>query len=187
MFLDHQDSLSPWDPWHYNNRRDSSWQSRRALHSQHTKTHSQTFSVRGLFIILELQPEGQVSRFPWGYRGTLRECRWGDIIFILSLCLITVHLYLPERGLYPPLEPNFCNGCKGDNTWLPSLEASRIYNGSPTGLYILHTKSCCLRVWLPISLKLDAGTFSTTEAIKNKSGCLDKDKDSRNNQKLGQS
>lgn len=50
---------------------------------------------------------------------------------------------------------DFCNCHPGDNSSPPGLEVIRDYNCSYTGLYIPEKlKSCCLRVWLLISLKL---------------------------------
>ena len=76
---------------------------------------------------------------------------------------------------------DFCNCPIGNTSRSPSLEVSRIYKCYPTRLHIFaYFKSCCLRVWLSVSLKLGAdeippletptglGIPSTTRAIKNK-------------------
>ena len=53
------------------------------------------------------------------------------------------------------MEPHFCNCCLGDTSSSPDLKNSWDYDFSPTGLYIFaEFKRCCLKVWLPISLKL---------------------------------
>lgn len=44
--------------------------------------------------------------------------------------------------------PKFCNGCPEYTSRSSSLEASRDYHCSPTGLHIFeYFKSCCLRIW----------------------------------------
>lgn len=51
----------------------------------------------------------------------------------------------------------FANCSQKDTFRWPDLEASRIYNCSPTGQYIFtYLKNCCLGVCLLISLKLGA-------------------------------
>jgi len=75
--------------------------------------------------------------------------------FALSLDLATAHWHLPERSYTCIWSPDVCNYSPGDPSRRPGPEASRVYEGGPTGLYIFaYIKSCCLRAWLPVSLKL---------------------------------
>lgn len=90
-------------------------------------------------------------------RGALREGRQGDIDFAHSFGLAAAHQYLSERSLYALLK-HFC-GCRpGDICRSPDMEVSRVYECGPTGLYMLvYFKGyCCLRIWLPVTLKLGA-------------------------------
>lgn len=49
--------------------------------------------------------------------------------------------------------PKFCSCCP-DHL---AVEANRVYNRSPTGMFTFaYFKSCCLRVWPPISLNFGA-------------------------------
>ena len=87
----------------------------------------------------------------------LRELGWGHHFCALPWSPYSFLVPLRKKVHTHVWSPNFCNSCEGDTSRSPGLEASRVYNCSPTGLYIFtYLKYCCLRVWLPISLKLGA-------------------------------
>lgn len=114
----------------------------------------------GLFTCLGASAWGAHFRVCYtsrGHGGTRRECRPRDTIFVFSLGFTTAHQHLLERSLYTHLKPWFSNHCPGNTSSLLGLETSRVYNCGPTVLYIFtNFKSCCLGVWLPVSLKLGA-------------------------------
>lgn len=63
----------------------------------------------------------------------------------------------PRRRLHAHLKSQFSELSPKDTSRGGGLEVSRVYDCSPTTLYILaYFKICCLRIWLPISLKLGA-------------------------------
>ena len=80
--------------------------------------------------------------------------------------------------------PVFATAAQGTPPDSLALVASGAHTCSPTGLYTLHSfKSCCLRVWLPVSLNPGAetlpfgtltglGTHLLLGASKNIIGCL---------------
>lgn len=102
----------------------------------------------------------------------------------LSLCLPTACQYLPERRSYTHLDPKcypvdcFQIACAG-GWWGLCFSSHRI-------IYTCILKSCCLRVWLPISLNLCVSELfpfwgrtwhpQPLEAMKNKIRCLDNHK-----------
>ena len=114
---------------------------------------------KGHLIVLELQPEDrlQVCHTPKGYRGALREAgRQAPFSHPpLASPLLTG---TSQQGAYTLVwSPDACNCCPGDTSRSPSLEVSRVYDCSPIGLYTsAYLKSCCLSIWLPISLNLGA-------------------------------
>ena len=78
-----------------------------------------------------------------------------------------------QKGAYILIRsPNFSNCHPRDTSRSPGLEANRVYNCGPIGLYIFaYFESCCMRIWLPISLKLgaewDAFLWNTDRYIQN--------------------
>ena len=126
----------------------------------HQLTQCKSSSLKtGLYVethllILKHLLEGQGYHTSKCFGCALRECTQGYTVLVHSLGLATAQWYLPEGGLDTQLEPKFC--IRRDTSRSPALEASKVFNFSPTGLYIFaYFKSCHLRVWLPISLKLD--------------------------------
>lgn len=165
------------------NQKDSSWQATtsRALHRQQTETP--TVSMKKA---QESLP-GNISRQT------------------LSLCTPLASLQFDKtsrKGAYLLIwSSSFWNSHPEDTSSSPNMEANRVYNCGPTGLYLFaYFKKCCLRVWLPICLKLGTKCVSfpsitdwqvlvhpqNKEHIKNKSGYLDNQKGSRDNQKVEQ-
>lgn len=81
-----------------------------------------------------------------GYRGTLRECRQRDTIFVSSIILVTVHWYLTERSLYSTkaLFPATVTQRRVQEIW-------RTSDCSSIGLCIFaHFKSCYLQGITPL-------------------------------------
>lgn len=81
------------------------------------------------------------------------------------LCTVICFLQLPHRGhpliawLWWPggLEPLFLQLLSSEHLQITWYGSQRVYNDGAMGLHIFaYFKSCCLRVWLPISLKLGA-------------------------------
>lgn len=159
-----------------------------AYHSQGTVTegrlkHILFFCERCLFYCPEVSAWGdgfKIASHLRVYRDAFRECRSGDTIFALSLCLSIACHYFSERHAFT-WSLDFCKCPIGNTSRSPILEVSRIYKCCLTRLHVFaYFKSCCLRVWLPVSLKLGAdeilpletptgpGIPSTTRAIKNK-------------------
>jgi len=62
----------------------------------------------------------------------------------------------PQKELIPstgaPVLATFVQATPPDLVWKPA----RITNAAPQNYIFAYFKSCCLRVWLPISLKLGA-------------------------------
>lgn len=78
-----------------------------------------------------------------------------------SLCTHLDSLQLndtSEKGAYTLVwNLNFCNCHLGNASKSPNMETSRAYDCVPMRLYVfVYFKSCCLKFWLPISLKLGA-------------------------------
>lgn len=116
-----------------------------------------------------------------------------------SLCTLLASLQLDktfQKGAYAfTWSPKFCNYHPEKTFRSPCLEASRDYNYSPTRLYIFaYFKSCYIRLWLPINMKLcdkwDSSLWDNDRSWhtlnKNKSGSLDNHRVSRDNQTLWQ-
>lgn len=183
--------LSFLGPTGLNIQRNSSWQATtpRALPRQQTETYPSLPETKTYWLVLELQSEGFTTHLE------ATEMLSGNVgqgmSFLHNLSASTAHHRFSEQlihlygALIFALTHRICPRS-------PSLEASRIYNCCSTGLYIFtYFKSCCLRVWFPITLKwgnevlpeippletlTGLGIPSTTGAIKNKSGCLDNHK-----------
>ena len=109
---------------------------------------SWSFSLKGTL---------QVYHSSRGYRSALKEHRLGEpSLHSLSPLLQFTSTY--QKGAHTlNWSPDFCNCSQRDTFRWPGLEASRAHNCSPTGQYIFaYLKSCCLKVWLLISLKVGA-------------------------------
>lgn len=129
-----------------NNLRDSSLQAAtpgHSLHRQQDKTHIRSF--------LWKRPFSYPRVLPWevGYR-----CWWAAF-----LCHPPASLQLPgisQNGVYI-WSPNFYSYCSGNTSTSPGFGGQWSLHCGLTGLYIFaYFKRCCLRVWLPVSLNLDA-------------------------------
>lgn len=76
-----------------------------------------------------------------------------DSIVVVNLS--TIQQDLSEKSLYTYLGPWFLCVLHRRTSRSPGLEISRDHDCGPTSLYIFaYFKSCYLKVWLPISLKL---------------------------------
>lgn len=130
-----------------------------AQQRQKTEIHPQSSCEKDLFIYLpwsfSLEGRLQVCHTYKGCWNTPREVELGNAIFLLFLSLAINCCYLSERSLYSDLESwFFCESHPVCTSRSLSLEARRIYNWYPTWCIFSYLKSCSLRVWLPISLKL---------------------------------
>lgn len=141
----------------------------------------------------------QVCQNLEAYGAILKEPRQGHHLCILLWPCYSTCQYLPERSIHTYLKLWVLHlSPKGYQ--MTCLETSRIYNCSTTGVYIYifaNFKSCCLTVWLPIpetrcwlrSLSLEhCQVLAHPQQMvpaKNKWGCLDNCKDSRDNQEPG--
>lgn len=93
---------SSWVPWDRNSRRDSPWQpiTPRALHRQQTEIPPVSLRKRCLLVQELWSGEKASSTLTGANRGALREWRFVDTVFPLTLCFATAHQYIPERTLY---------------------------------------------------------------------------------------
>lgn len=115
--------------------------------------HTHSLCKRHIYLSLNfsLKVRPQVCHTYRGYRSALRKKRPQGDIFSFSLILATACQYQPKKKSICT-HPKFLYVIQG--THLESLEASRVNNCSYTGMCIFsYFKSCCLRVWLLISMK----------------------------------
>lgn len=139
----------------------------------------------------------------WGSRGTgLRfvthlaatECPEKVGQGMPALCSPSALLWFAsnsqKRAYTLVWSPKYCKYHPSCSSRSPGLEVSRIYDCSPTELYIFeYFESCCMRIWLPISLEVGAKWMLSLEHrqalahpqqmghITNKSSCVDNQKD----------
>lgn len=67
--------------------------------------YTPSLSGKEAYLLFSASAWGTSFRLP--HEGALRECRLGDIVLVLFLCLTTACWYLPERILFSSLEPWF--------------------------------------------------------------------------------
>lgn len=146
--------LRSWVPQNCNNQRGRLMPPRHCT-DRRNETHSQSFYKRGLYICPEASAWEEGFKFATYLEAT--EMLSGNVgqgmSFLHNLSASTAHHRFSEQlihlygALIFALTHRICPRS-------PSLEASRIYNCCSTGLYIFtYFKSCCLRVWFPITLK----------------------------------
>lgn len=110
-------------------------------------------------LILEPQLEGQAPGFP--HIDGLQKLPGNVSSATPCLCTPLASLELnkiSQKGANTFIwSPNLSNCQPGHSSRTLSLGAGTVYDCGHTRLYILaYLKSCCLRIWLPISLKLSA-------------------------------
>lgn len=138
--------------------------------------------------VLELGPEAHLE----AYGGALRECRLGDTTLQYSPSALLQLSSIFQKGEYTLVWSNVIYGTHPDHlVWWP---AGFILWSHSICICIL--KSCYLKVWFPISLTLGAKipyfradrTWQTPNngsfILKNKIGCLENHKGSRDYQEL---
>lgn len=146
--------------WDWNNWRDTYWKfpTPQSMAQRENGNTPPIFLGKGSIDY----PKGQLqvchtSRDCVGAPG---EYRSSVIILALALGLYTAPWYLLERGLSTHLEHQFLPLSPMDISTSPALGASKGYKYGLIGLCMYgYFKTCCLRVWLPISLRLRAACF----------------------------
>ena len=142
-----------WVPWIWNNQMGSSQKTTTLRVLQTADWNVPPLSLeKGLMACPGASGWGAHFRFISSKSHGGTECR----STLLWLCCNSL---APMRNdlTHTTIALIFANCSQKDTFRWPDLEASRIYNCSPTGQYIFtYLKNCCLGVWLLISLKLGA-------------------------------
>ena len=129
----------------------------RALHRQQNETQSHNLPVKKAhLLVLELHSKGQALGLPHTQRLQRKsQVTWAGRHHLLASPQF--HSTPPKKSLLHIHLKYCCNIHRGDFSVFSELEVSRVYNCSATGLYISACfQGCCLRIQLPISLKLGA-------------------------------
>lgn len=179
----------------------------RLLHPEHwrqqTETHPHHFCERGLLASPEDSALGTSFRF--GTHLEAMKVFSGNTGWWIHFCTSPLPLY---RSPVSPRKKlillsgtlTFATVAQGTPSDGLALGTSRLYACGPKGQHIFaFCKSCCLEVWLPISLNIGAEWDppplehwlvlehpQLLGAIDNKTGCLDNHKGFRDNEEPGQ-